>query len=161
MIQFSTSDYSAAIGLPLWITSGAAGVLGVVIGSFLNVVIHRVPAGESIIFPTSRCPACGTNIRPYDNIPVLSYMILGGKCRACKSGISIRYPLVELATGLLFAATAYFRGVGLNTPFDLALTATLVALVFIDAEHMILPNAITYPGICVALISRILIPLAG
>src|SRR5215471_18711711 len=84
-----------------------AGVFGAIIGSFLNVVIHRVPREESIVFPNSRCPSCGAVIAFYDNIPVLSYVLLGGKCRGCKSRISPRYPGVEILTGLAFLAVAW------------------------------------------------------
>ncbi len=135
-----------------------AGVLGAVIGSFLNVVIHRVPLEESIVFPNSRCPSCGGAIAFYDNIPVLSWAMLGAKCRSCKERISIRYPAVELLTAALFVGVAWHTGLSAALPFDLVFTSALLALVFIDAEHMILPNAITYPGIVFAVIARIAIP---
>ena len=136
----------------------AAGVFGAIIGSFLNVVIHRLPLEESIVFPNSRCPSCGAAIAFYDNIPVLSYAALGGKCRGCKKRISFRYPAVELLTGVLFAAVAWHDGLSAALPFDLVFVSALVALVFIDAEHMILPNVITYPGIVLALVARIALP---
>jgi leader peptidase (prepilin peptidase) / N-methyltransferase len=135
------------------------GVFGAIIGSFLNVVIHRVPREESIVFPNSKCPQCGAVIAFYDNVPVLSYIVLAGKCRKCRAGISARYPAVELMTGLLFVAVAWRQGPSLGLPFDLAFAAALVALVFIDAEHMLLPNVITYPGIVFALVARAVIPL--
>ncbi len=135
-----------------------AGVFGAVIGSFLNVVIHRVPLEESVVFPNSRCPSCGGAIAFYDNIPVLSWVMLGAKCRSCKERISIRYPAVELLTAVLFAGVAWHAGLSAALPFDLVFTAALLALVFIDAEHMILPNVITYPGIVFAVIARITIP---
>lgn len=134
------------------------GVFGAIIGSFLNVVIHRVPREESIVFPNSRCPSCGGVIAFYDNVPVLSYLALAGKCRRCKERISVRYPAVELLTGILFFAVAWHDGLSAALPFDLVFTGALVALVFIDAEHMILPNAITYPGIAFALIARVALP---
>lgn len=136
-----------------------AGVFGAIIGSFLNVVIHRVPLEESIVFPNSRCPSCGAVIAFYDNIPVLSWMLLGAKCRKCKERISFRYPAVELLTAALFVAVAWHDGLSAALPFDLVFTSALLALVFIDAEHMILPNVITYPGIVFALIARVAIPL--
>ena len=136
-----------------------AGVFGAIIGSFLNVVIHRVPLEESIVFPNSRCPSCGAVIAFYDNIPVLSYLMLGAKCRNCKEHISFRYPAVELLTAALFIGVAWHDGLSAALPFDLVFAASLLALVFIDAEHMILPNAITYPGIAFAVIARIAIPL--
>jgi leader peptidase (prepilin peptidase) / N-methyltransferase len=135
-----------------------AGVFGAIIGSFLNVVIHRVPREESIVFPNSRCPTCGLAIAFYDNIPILSYAMLLGKCRGCSERISPRYPAVELITALLFVAVAMHDGLTPALPFDLIFAASLVALVFIDAEHMILPNAITYPGIVFAVIARIAVP---
>jgi leader peptidase (prepilin peptidase)/N-methyltransferase len=137
----------------------AAGVFGACIGSFLNVVIHRLPLEKSIVFPNSRCPSCGAVIAFYDNIPVLSWMLLGAKCRGCKERISFRYPAVELLTALLFVAVAMHDRMSVALPFDLVFVSALVALIFIDAEHMILPNVITYPGIVFAVVARIAIPL--
>src|SRR3954451_10352683 len=136
-----------------------AGVFGAVIGSFLNVVIHRVPLEESIVFPNSRCPSCGAVIAFYDNIPILSYAFLRAKCRNCKEHISIRYPAVELLTAALFAGVAWHDRLSVALPFDLVFASALLALVFIDAEHMILPNVITYPGIAFAVVARVAIPL--
>jgi leader peptidase (prepilin peptidase)/N-methyltransferase len=135
-----------------------AGVFGAIIGSFLNVVIHRVPLEESIVFPNSRCPSCGAVIAFYDNIPVLSWVMLGAKCRGCKERISFRYPAVELLTAALFVAVAMHDGLSVVLPFDLVFVSALVALIFIDAEHMILPNVITYPGMVFAVIARLAIP---
>jgi leader peptidase (prepilin peptidase) / N-methyltransferase len=134
------------------------GILGAIIGSFLNVVIHRVPLEESIVFPNSRCPSCSAVIAFYDNIPVLSYLLLRGRCRACKQRVSPRYPAVELMTALLFVGVFWRTGVTAALPFDLVFVSALVALIFIDAEHMILPNVITYPGIAFAVIARLAIP---
>lgn len=134
---------------------------GALIGSFLNVVIYRLPRGESLAFPNSRCPHCGTAIKVYDNIPILSYLALGGSCRACGVRISPRYPAVEALTAALFFLVAYFVAGGepsLGLVFDLLFVAALIALVFIDAEHMILPNKITYPGIIIGLIARLIVP---
>jgi len=136
-----------------------AGIFGAVIGSFLNVVIHRVPREESIVLPSSRCPSCGTAIAFYDNVPVLSYLMLGGRCRGCKVHISARYPAVEALTALLWVAVAWRDGLTFALPFDLIFVTAITALIFIDAEHMILPNAITYPGIAFALIARVALPL--
>ena len=135
-----------------------AAVFGAIIGSFLNVVIHRVPLEESIVFPNSRCPSCGAAISFYDNIPVISYAVLRAKCRHCKERISFRYPAVELLTAALFITVAWHDGLSAALPFDLVFSSALLALVFIDAEHMILPNVITYPGIVFALVARIAIP---
>ena len=134
------------------------GILGAIIGSFLNVVIHRVPLDESIVFPNSRCPNCSAVIAFYDNVPVLSYLLLGGRCRDCKTRISPRYPAVELLTALLFVAVTWQTGLSFALPFDLIFVSALVALIFIDAEHMILPNVITYPGIVFAVVARLAIP---
>jgi leader peptidase (prepilin peptidase)/N-methyltransferase len=134
------------------------GVLGAIIGSFLNVVIHRLPREESIVLPSSRCPSCGAGIAFYDNVPVLSYLLIGGRCRSCKANISARYPAVEALTGLLFVAVAWHDGLTPALPFDLIFVAAITALVFIDAEHMILPNVITYPGIVFSIVARLAIP---
>jgi leader peptidase (prepilin peptidase)/N-methyltransferase len=134
------------------------GIIGAIIGSFLNVVIHRVPREESIVFPNSRCPACGAVIAFYDNIPVLSYLVLRGKCRGCRKHISARYPVVEIINGLLFVAVFWHDGLSFALPFDLVFTSALLALVFIDAEHMLLPNAITYPGLVFAVVARLALP---
>lgn len=134
------------------------GVLGAIIGSFLNVVIHRVPQQESVVFPNSRCPECGSAIAFYDNVPILSYLILRGHCRACKTSISARYPAVELLTAMLFIAVTWHNGLTAALPFDLIFVTAIVALIFIDAEHMLLPNAITYPGIAFAIVARLVVP---
>src|ERR1044071_1643411 len=136
-----------------------AGVFGALIGSFLNVVIHRVPLEESIVFPNSRCPSCGGVIAFYDNIPVLSYLVLRARCRHCNERISFGYPAVELLTAALFIGVAWHDGLSAALPFDLVFASALLALVFIDAEHMIPPNVITYPGIVFAVVARIAIPL--
>ena len=137
----------------------ATAIFGAIIGSFLNVVIHRVPLEESIVMPSSRCPSCGATIAFYDNVPVLSYLMLGGRCRGCKVRISARYPAVEALTALLWLAVVWRDGLSIALPFDLVFVTAITALIFIDAEHMILPNVITYPGIVFALIARIAIPL--
>ena len=135
-----------------------AGLFGAIIGSFLNVVIHRLPREESIVLPSSRCPSCGAVISFYDNVPVLSYLMLGGRCRSCKVHISARYPAVEALTGLLWVAVAWRDGLSFALPFDLIFVTAIIALIFIDGEHMILPNAITYPGIAFSLIARVALP---
>lgn len=134
------------------------GVLGAIIGSFLNVVIHRVPHRQSIVFPNSRCPECGTAIAFYDNVPVVSYLLLGGHCRHCKTAISARYPAVEILTAALFVAVTWHNGLTAALPFDLLFVTAIVALIFIDAEHMLLPDAITYPGIVFAFVARLVVP---
>ena len=123
-----------------------AGLLGLVAGSFLNVVIHRVPLRESVIFPTSHCPVCGEPIKPRDNLPLISYVLLRGQCRSCKARISLRYPLVEALTGILFAGAAFEFGLSLELLSALALILTLVALAGTDLEHRLLPNVIVGPA---------------
>jgi leader peptidase (prepilin peptidase)/N-methyltransferase len=135
-----------------------SGIVGLCVGSFLNVVIHRLPREQSIVFPNSACPKCHAGIKAYDNIPILSFLILRGQCRACGAPISPRYPAVEALTALLFVAVTWHHGWSLALGFDLAFAASILALIFIDAEHMILPNAITYPGILFALITRAVVP---
>jgi leader peptidase (prepilin peptidase) / N-methyltransferase len=146
-------------GIPPVLIYIISGVFGAIIGSFLNVVIHRVPREESIVFPNSRCPSCGAVIAFYDNIPVLSYVVLGGRCRGCSIRISPRYPAVELLTAVLFVVVTWHDGISVALPFDLIFMTAIVALVFIDAEHMILPDVITYPGMAFAVAARIAIPL--
>ncbi|HEX7167519.1 MAG TPA: prepilin peptidase [Acidimicrobiales bacterium] len=128
----------------LALLSGGAALLGLLVGSFLNVVIHRVPANESIVHPRSRCPKCGTQLSSLDNVPVLSWLILRGKCRTCSEPISARYPLVELLTAVLFAATALRFGADAALPAFLVLVASLVALSAIDLDTFTLPRKIIY-----------------
>ncbi|HEX8773758.1 MAG TPA: prepilin peptidase [Pyrinomonadaceae bacterium] len=158
MLLYNLLLPEATLGLPVWLACIFIAVLGAIIGSFLNVIVHRLPREESIVFPNSRCPHCGTAIKPYDNIPVISYLILGGRCRACGASISARYPAVEAFTALLYVAVFFLDGATPALPFDLLFTTALVALIFIDAEHMILPNAITYPGIIFAILARLVVP---
>src|SRR5215218_9544790 len=120
----------------------AAFLFGLVVGSFLNVVIYRVPRHESVVWPASHCPHCGEPIRPGDNVPLVSYLLLRGRCRNCKEPISARYPAVEATTGLLFGAAAYEFGASLALLSALVLVSTLIALAVIDLEHRLLPNVI-------------------
>lgn len=124
---------------------------GLVVGSFLNVVIHRLPRKESVVWPASHCPRCGSTLRKRDNVPVISYLLLRGRCRDCRERISPRYPLVKLATGLLFAAAAYRFGPNLELVSALVLICALLALGGIDLEHRLLPNAIVLPALVVGL----------
>lgn len=126
--------------------AAVAGLFGLVVGSFLNVVIHRVPIRQSIVRPSSRCPSCGESIKSFDNLPVLSYLVLRGRCRSCKARISPRYPLVEALTGILFALAAYEFGLSLSLAWALVLISVLVALAGTDLEHRLLPNAIVVPA---------------
>jgi leader peptidase (prepilin peptidase)/N-methyltransferase len=135
-----------------------AGVYGLVLGSFLNVVIWRVPRRESIVTPRSHCPACDTQIAARDNIPLMSWLVLRGRCRHCGNAISIRYPLVELFTGVLFAAVGARFAHSWALPAFLVLTGALIAISVIDLEHFIIPNRIVYP---VGFASVILLGLAA
>ena len=125
-------------------------VFGLLVGSFLNVVIYRVPRGESIVKPRSRCPRCGTEIRAHDNIPFLSWLILRGRCRDCKAPISPRYPTVELFTGLIFLVMALRFGASWELPAYLYLAAIGVALSMIDFDTKRLPDVIVLPSYIVA-----------
>lgn len=129
-------------------------LVGLVVGSFLNVVIHRLPRRESIVLPASRCPACGQRIRALDNVPLVSYLILRGRCRACRAPISPRYPLVEAATAALFVASHRAFGVSWETAAALVLCCLLVALGTIDLEHYLLPDRLTLPGLVFGLAAQ-------
>jgi leader peptidase (prepilin peptidase)/N-methyltransferase len=132
---------------------------GLVIGSFLNVVIGRLPRGESVVFPRSHCPTCRKPIAWYDNLPVISYLWLGGRCRACRTPISPRYPLVEILTAVLFVVTAYFFVNDLALmAVRLAFTAALIALFGTDLETQRLPNIITLPGIAIGVAAAVWLP---
>ena len=134
-------------------------VFGLMIGSFLNVCISRLPEGESVVSPRSRCPKCRTEIAWYDNIPVLSYVLLGGQCRKCQAPISALYPLVELTTAITFTIQAMVHG---DDPGLLAIrlifTAMLIVLFGTDLQTMRLPNVITYPGIVIGLVASLVLP---
>jgi leader peptidase (prepilin peptidase)/N-methyltransferase len=129
-----------------------AAVLGLVVGSFLNVVIWRVPRGESVVSPRSRCPRCETFIAPRDNVPVLSWLLLRGKCRHCGEPISGRYPAVELATAIVFGAFALRLGYDWALPAFLYLAAVGIALAMIDLDTKRLPNALTLPSYVVGIV---------
>ena len=126
-------------------------VFGLMVGSFLNVVIHRLPRGESLVRPRSRCPHCGHAIAAWQNVPVLSYLWLRGRCRTCGTRISLRYPAVELLTGLVFAAIALRYGAAPMTPVWFAFAASLIAAAIIDIDHQIIPDEISLGGLVVAL----------
>jgi len=127
------------------------------VGSFLNVVIHRLPKGESIVFPPSRCPACGHRLAPWDLVPVLSYLALKGRCRYCNDPISPRYPLVEALTGLLFALASLFYPPSAQAFLTFAFLALLVALSFIDLDTFELPDSLTYGLLFLGLLSAYLL----
>ncbi len=133
-------------------------VLGLTVGSFLNVCIHRIPREQSLMFPPSRCPGCEHRLSWFENIPVLSYAVLGGRCRKCRTRISTRYPLVELATMALFIVHGEVFGWSALLVPRLLFACAMVVLFAIDLEHHLLPNVITLPGIAIGLISSAVLP---
>lgn len=139
---------SPAVTLRLLLDVYAA-LVGLIAGSYLNVVIHRLPRQLSTVLPRSRCPQCGSLIRPYDNVPVLSWLLLRGRCRTCKSPISARYPFVEALTAGLFVLAVERFGPTRSAVAAAGLSALLLALAAIDLEHLILPDKLTIPGIVV------------
>jgi leader peptidase (prepilin peptidase)/N-methyltransferase len=139
----------------------AAALLGLLIGSFLNVVVHRVPRGESVVSPPSACPGCGTSIRARDNVPVLGWLLLRGRCRDCDASISPRYPLVEVATALLFGVMAWRFGLDPVLPAYLYLAAVGLALALIDLDCKRLPDALTLPSYPVAAVLLVVADLLG
>jgi leader peptidase (prepilin peptidase) / N-methyltransferase len=131
-------------------------LLGLVIGSFLNVVIYRLPRGESLSWPGSHCPGCKSPVRWFDNVPVLSWLWLRGRCRSCRAPISWRYPAVELTTGLLFAGIVWRYGLQPMTPLWCAFAAALLVCAVIDFDHQIIPDEVSIGGLVAALV---LVPL--
>jgi len=130
----------------------SAALGGLLLGSFLNVVAYRLPAGGSLVSPPSSCPGCGTHVRPYDNVPVLSWLLLRGRCRDCAAPISARYPLVEALTALLLAAVAVVHaGDTARLVLGLVLVAFLVPIALIDLDHRIIPNKLTAPAAVLAI----------
>lgn len=134
-------------------------IFGLVVGSFLNVCIYRLPASRSVVHPRSQCPQCGHPIRAWDNIPVLSYLILRGRCRDCGARIPPRYPLVEILSGAFAAMAAARFGWGWQALLAYALIAALLVITFIDLDHRIIPDAISLPGIPVGLAASLLAPV--
>lgn len=141
-----------------WITLFFSFVFGTIVGSFLNVCIHRLPQGQSIIIPSSHCPHCKTPIPFYDNIPLVSFILLRGKCRACHAPISLRYPLVELLMGLFSIILLLRYGISPLYLVYLAFFASLTLVSFIDLSHRIIPDIISLPGILIGLVISLLHP---
>lgn len=133
-------------------------MLGAVIGSFLNVCIFRIPEKKSIAFPPSHCPNCGAGIKFYDNIPLLSYLILRGKCRNCEASISYRYPLIELLTALASLMLMIHFGPTLSYLVYLILVSSLIVITFIDLDHRIIPDVISLPAIPLGLAASFVLP---
>ncbi len=144
--------------LPPAVALGYFFVVGLIVGSFLNVVILRLPQEQSLWRPSSRCRRCEQPIRFWDNIPVLSYLILGGKCRHCREPIGTRYPMIELATGTLFVVAAWHFGFDSSGWIAAVFLSALLALAVIDFEHMILPDLITLPGVALGVLLQPWIP---
>jgi len=138
---------------PTGFVLGVALGLGLLVGSFLNVVVYRLPRGESVVHPGSHCPGCDAAIRPWDNIPVLSWLLLRGHCSDCGSGISLRYPAVEAVTGLAFAAVAWRYGLSVETLLFLIFAAGLVTAALIDFDHQIIPDEISLGGLVLGLVA--------
>jgi len=138
-----------------------ATVGGLTLGSFLNVVAFRLPRGESLVRPGSRCPGCGTPVKPYDNVPVLSWLMLRGRCRTCRRSISIRYPLVEALTALLAASVVLVKHSAPDIVLGLLLVGVLVPVALIDLEHRTIPNRITLPGAVAAVVAGLALRPSG
>ena len=132
--------------MPLAFAAAVAGAFGATIGSFLNVVAYRLPRSESLVHPGSRCPGCGTAIKAYDNVPVLGWLWLRGRCRSCRARISPRYPVIEATTGALAVAVVLTKDSAVDIVLGLVLVAVLVPIALIDFEHRIIPNKITLPA---------------
>jgi leader peptidase (prepilin peptidase)/N-methyltransferase len=132
-------------------------VAGVLIGSFLNVVAYRLPRGESLVAPRSRCPGCGAAIASYDNVPVLSWLLLRGRCRRCGEAISIRYPLVELTTGVLYALVVVAQDDAFGIALGLLLVTALIPITLIDLDLRLIPNRISLPAAVAALIAAVVL----
>ncbi len=134
-------------------------LFGLIVGSFLNVCIYRIPRGLSIIIPSSRCPSCNTPIKPWDNIPIVSYIFLGGKCRFCKARISLRYPLVELLNAIMYALILWRFDFGWHTVIYFVFSSSLIVITFIDLDFQIIPDKITLSGIPIGfLVGSFLLP---
>jgi leader peptidase (prepilin peptidase)/N-methyltransferase len=133
-------------------------ILGLIVGSFSNVCIYRIPGNESIIFPASHCPKCRSKISPKDNIPLLSFILLKGRCRNCKSKISIQYPIVELLSGLIYLIIYLAYGLSIQFLIYIILSSALVIIAFIDLNEQIVPDVISLPGIVIGFIISFFVP---
>nr|WP_232068729.1 A24 family peptidase [Nitrospira sp. KM1] len=139
----------------------SVGVIGSLIGSFLNVCIVRLPEGESIVWPGSKCPKCGVSIKPYDNVPVISFILLGGQCRFCRSKISVRYPIVEVLNGIGYVTLVWVFGFTWTATFYAMLFSGLLVVAGTDLSHKIIPDVITIPGIFIGLLGAITVLPVG
>jgi leader peptidase (prepilin peptidase) / N-methyltransferase len=136
-----------------------AALVGLIVGSFLNVVAYRLPRGESLLHPRSRCPGCEAPIAPYDNVPVLSWLVLRGRCRRCRTRISARYPLVELATAALYAAVVVAKDDPVEIALGLLLVTALVPITLIDLDLRLIPNRITLPAAVAAVVAGVVLDI--
>jgi leader peptidase (prepilin peptidase)/N-methyltransferase len=133
-------------------------ILGLIVGSFSNVCIYRIPKNESIIYPASHCPKCSSPIKPIDNVPILSYVLLKGRCRNCKNKISIQYPSVELLTGLIYLIIYLIYGLNIQTLIYIILSSALIIIAFIDLNEQVIPEVISLPGIVIGIILSVFVP---
>ncbi len=147
--------------MPLAFAAAVVGAFGATIGSFLNVVVYRLPRRESLVRPGSHCPGCGTAIKAYDNVPVLGWLWLRGRCRSCRIPISPRYPIVEALTAALAAAVVLTKHSAAGVVLGLVLVAVLVPVALIDFEHRIIPNKITLPAAIAAIVIGVALDLKG
>jgi len=139
------------VAMTLAYAAALAGAFGLIVGSFLNVVAYRLPRGESVVFPASHCPSCETPIKPYDNVPVLSWLVLRGRCRSCRGSISARYPVVEAVTAALLVAVVLAKGADSDAWLGLAFVVLLVPVTLIDLDHRIIPNTLMLVGTVVSI----------
>jgi len=133
-------------------------ILGLIVGSFSNVCIYRIPRNESIIYPASHCPKCRSKIKPFDNIPLLSYILLKGRCCNCKSKISLQYPIVEFLTGLTYLTIYLIYGLSIQSLIYIILSSALIIIAFIDLNQQIVPDIISLPGIVIGFIISFFVP---
>lgn len=145
--------------LPWWLIYTPIAIIGLAFGSFANVLIYRLPRDESLISPASRCPKCNRPIKPWENIPVLSWILLFGKCKGCKEPISLRYPLIELASGAITVFSFAYFGINYAGFAYTILFTALIALIIIDLEHWLLPFAITVPTAIIGILGSVLFDL--
>jgi leader peptidase (prepilin peptidase)/N-methyltransferase len=147
--------------MPVAFAAAVAGAFGATIGSFLNVVAYRLPRAESLVHPGSRCPGCGTAIKVYDNVPVLGWLLLRGRCRSCRAAISPRYPIIEALTAALAVAVVLTQHSASKVVLGLVLVVVLVPVALIDVEHRIIPNKITLPAAVAAVAIGAALDLKG
>jgi leader peptidase (prepilin peptidase)/N-methyltransferase len=147
--------------MPVAFAAAVAGAFGATIGSFLNVVAYRLPRAESLVRPGSRCPGCGTAIKVYDNVPVLGWLLLRGRCRSCRTAISPRYPIIEALTGALAVGVVLTQHSASAIALGLVLVVVLVPVALIDLEHRIIPNKITLPAAVAAVAIGVALDLKG